>query len=61
MKTVIATMAITSLLATSAVANTVHRGHVDRDNMYHSYSQGSQSYGNPDRTYGDGNEPPGNG
>ena len=61
MKTLVATMAIASLLATSAVANTVRRGHVDHDNMYHSYFQGSQSYGNPDRTYGNGNEPPGNG
>ena len=61
MKTFMATMAIGSLLATSAFAAYVQRAHVDRDNMYHSYSQGSQSYGNPDRTYGNGNEPPGNG
>jgi hypothetical protein len=61
MKTFMATMAIGSLVATSAFAASVQRRHVDRDNMYHSYSQGSQSYGNPDRTYGDGNEPPGNG
>ena len=61
MKTLMATIGIVSLLATSAFADNVYRGYVDRDNMYHSYSQGSQSYGNPDRTYGNGNEPPGNG
>jgi hypothetical protein len=58
MKTLMTAMAIASLLTASAVAKTLHRAHVDRSNMYHSYSQGSQSYENPDRTFGSGNEPP---
>jgi len=52
MKTLITTLALASLVATSAVAKTaVHAGHVDRSNIYESDSLGHQSFPNPDRDF----------
>jgi hypothetical protein len=50
MKTLVITLAVASLVATSAVAKTkLHTNHVDRSNIYQSDSLGHQSYPNPDR------------
>jgi hypothetical protein len=50
MKTLITTLAVASLVATSAIAKTqVHTKHVDRSDIYQSDSLGYQSYPNPDR------------
>jgi hypothetical protein len=50
MKILVITLAVTSVVATSAVANTkMHTKHVDRSNIYQSDSLGHQSYPNPDR------------
>jgi hypothetical protein len=50
MKTLVITLAVASLVATSAVARTkVHTNDVDRSNLYQSDSLGHQSYPNPDR------------
>jgi hypothetical protein len=51
MKTLIATLALASILATSAVAKTekTRATHVDQNAIYHSYSLGNQSMPNPDR------------
>jgi hypothetical protein len=52
MKTIIAILALASLVATSAVAKTEnHATHVDRGNIYYSDSLGHQSYPNPDRDF----------
>jgi hypothetical protein len=53
MKTFVTALALAALVASSAVAKTVKA-----DAGYQSYAQGSQAYENPDRTYGNGNEPP---
>jgi hypothetical protein len=55
MKTVAIVLAVSTLVATSAVARTIK---VDNGNIYYSHAQGAQAYANPDRTYGTGNEPP---
>jgi hypothetical protein len=52
MKTFVTVLALAALVATSAVAK-----NVKADTGYQSYAQGSQAYENPDRTYGNGNEP----
>jgi hypothetical protein len=50
MKTLVITLAVASLVATSAVAKTnMHTNHADRSNIYQSDSLGHQSYPNPDR------------
>ena len=50
MKTLVITLAVASLVATSAVAKTkLHTNHVDSSNIYQSDSLGHQSYPNPDR------------
>ncbi len=53
MKTIIAILVFASLVATSAVAKTEkrHSTHVDRSNIYESYSLGRQSFPNPDRDF----------
>jgi hypothetical protein len=51
MKTLITTLALASLVATSAVAKSVHTTHVDGGNLYQSDSLGHQSYPNPDRDF----------
>ena len=52
MKTLITTLALASLVATSAFAQTAARsGHVDHGNVYESESLGHQSFPNPDRDY----------
>jgi hypothetical protein len=56
MKTFVTIVALAAVLATSAVAKTVK---YDNGNSHQSYSQGAQPYENPDRVYGNGNEPPG--
>jgi hypothetical protein len=51
MKTIIAILAFTSLVATSAVAKT-EKGHTtDLSNIYQSDSLGYQSYPNPNRDF----------
>jgi hypothetical protein len=52
MKTIITTLALASLVATSAVAKIVHAKPVDHSNVYQSESLGHQSYPNPDRDFG---------
>jgi hypothetical protein len=54
MKTLITVLTLTALVATSAVAKSVK---ADTGNTHQSYAQGSQSYENPDRVFGNGNEP----
>jgi len=54
MKTLITILTLTALVATSAVARSVK---ADTGNTHQSYAQGSQSYENPDRVFGNGNEP----
>jgi hypothetical protein len=54
MKTAAIVIAVSALIATSAVASTVK---IDNGNIYYSHAQGAQVYANPDRTYGTGNEP----
>ena len=54
MKAFVTVLALAALVATSAVARTVKA-----DTGYQSYAQGAQAYENPDRTYGNGNEPAG--
>jgi hypothetical protein len=50
MKTLITTLAVASLVATSAIAQKgVDTNHVDRGHIYQSESLGHQSYPNPDR------------
>jgi hypothetical protein len=50
MKTLVITLAVASLVATSAVAKTrTQTNHVDHSNIYQSDSLGHQSYPNPDR------------
>ncbi len=51
MKTLITTLALASLVATSTVAEIVHTTHVDRGDIYQSDSLGHQSYPNPDRDF----------
>jgi hypothetical protein len=51
MKTIITTLALASLVATSAVAKIVHTEPVDHSNVYQSESLGHQSYPNPDRDF----------
>jgi hypothetical protein len=52
MKTLISTLALASLVATSAVAKTaVHTKHIDHSNVYESDSLGHQSFPNPDRDF----------
>ena len=51
MKTIIITLALASLVATSAVAKIVHAKPVDHGNVYQSESLGHQSYPNPDRDF----------
>jgi hypothetical protein len=51
MKTLITTLALASLVATSALAKTVHATHVNGSNLYQSDSLGHQSYPNPDREF----------
>jgi hypothetical protein len=55
MKTFLAVLTVSALIATSAVARTVK---VDTGSTFYSHAQGAQAYANPDRTYGTGNEPP---
>jgi hypothetical protein len=55
MKTVAIVLAVSALVATSAVARTIK---VDSGNIYYFHAQGVQAYANPDRTNGTGNEPP---
>jgi len=55
MKTFVTVLAVAALVASSAVAKTIK---VDNGNTFYSHAQGAQSYPNPDRTYGSGNEPP---
>jgi hypothetical protein len=50
MKT-ITTLALASLVATSAVAKSVHTKSLDHSNVYQSESLGHQSYPNPDRDF----------
>jgi hypothetical protein len=51
MKTTIAILAFTSLVATSAVAKTEKGRTTDRSNIYQSDSLGYQSYPNPNRDF----------
>ena len=52
MKTLITTLTLASLVATSAFAKTaVHARHVDSSDIYPSDSMGHQSYPNPDRDF----------
>jgi hypothetical protein len=51
MKTLITTLALAALVATSAVAKTVQTNHADRSNIYDSESLGHQSFPNPDRDF----------
>ncbi len=51
MKTIITTLALASLVATSAVAKSVHTESLDHSNVYQSESLGHQSYPNPDRDF----------
>ena len=51
MKTIITTFALASLVATSAVAKSVHTKSLDHSNVYQSDSLGHQSYPNPDRDF----------
>ena len=51
MKTIITTLALASLVATSAVAKSVHTKPADYSNVYQSESLGHQSYPNPDRDF----------
>ena len=51
MKTIITTLALASLVATSAVAKSVHTKSLDHSNVYQSESLGHQSYSNPDRDF----------
>jgi len=51
MKTIIAILAFTSLVATSAVAKTEKGQTTDRSNIYQSDSLGYQSYPNPNRDF----------
>jgi hypothetical protein len=51
MKTLITTLALASLVATSTVAKTIRTTHVDGSNLYQSDSLGHQSYPNPDRDF----------
>ncbi len=51
MKTIIAILAFTSLVATSAVAKTEKAKITDRSNIYQSDSLGYQSYPNPNRDF----------
>ena len=55
MKIIMTMLTLTALATTCAVAKSEK---VESSNTYHSYSQGSQSYENPDRVYGNGHEPP---
>jgi opacity protein-like surface antigen len=55
MKTFVTVLALAALVASSAVAKTIK---ADTGNTFYSHAQGAQSYENPDRTYGSGNEPP---
>ena len=51
MKTIITTLALASLVATSAVAKSVHTESLDHSNVYQSESLGHQSYPNHDRDF----------
>ena len=52
MKILITTLALASLVATTAFAKTaVHTRNVDHSNVYESESLGHQSFPNPDRDY----------
>jgi hypothetical protein len=51
MKTIITTLALASLVATSAVAKSAHTESLDHSNVYQSESLGHQSYPNPDRDF----------
>jgi hypothetical protein len=56
MKTLITTLVLASLVATSAFAKTaVHTRHVDHSNTFESESLGHQSFPNPDRDFSIGN------
>jgi hypothetical protein len=44
-------LALASLVATSAVAKSVHTASLDHSNVYQSESLGHQSYPNPDRDF----------
>jgi hypothetical protein len=52
MRTIIAILAFTSVVATVAVAKTEHGQTTDRSNIYQSDSLGYQSYPNPNRDFG---------
>jgi hypothetical protein len=54
MKTFVTVLALTALVASSAVAKTIK---ADTGNTFYSHAQGAQSYENPDRVYGAGNQP----
>jgi hypothetical protein len=51
MKTIITTLALVSLVATSGGAKLVHTKSVEHSNVYQSESLGHQSYPNPDRDF----------
>jgi hypothetical protein len=55
MRILLTMLTLSALATTVAVARSVK---VESSNAYYSYSQGSQSYENPDRVYGNRNEPP---
>jgi hypothetical protein len=56
MRAFVTVLALAALVATAAVAKTVRP---DFGKTYQSDAQGYQSYANPDRVFGNGNEPPG--
>jgi hypothetical protein len=52
MKTLITALALASLVAASAFAETaIHTKHIDHSNVYESDSLGHQSFPNPDRDF----------
>jgi hypothetical protein len=51
MKTLIITLTLASLVASSAIAQTARDPARDTTNIYQSYSQGNQTFPNPDRDF----------